>query len=228
MRKVTVCPPCRRQASSAASASRICFRHHASTIALAWDARSHQVQTVHARVQMPSRTRTSVPSDLCTPATVHTHLRSSVTLERSLLVPRTKTKTIGPRGFYFASSAAWNTLPVHLRDPGLSLNNFKIKLKTPLFSWSPPTWGFMFSVFVARANVIIYKLARANILIELNWIELLSCGQPIIIALTENFYKPAFHYSCVLPEADLFISFFRFLDLCYPAEGSGKIPKSYF
>ena len=73
-------------------------------------------------------------SDLCTPATVHTHLRSSVTLERSLLVPRTKTKTIGPRGFYFASSAAWNALPVHLRDPGLSLNNFKIKLKTHFFS----------------------------------------------------------------------------------------------
>ena len=33
-------------------------------------------------------------SDLCTPATVHAHLRSSVTLERSLSVPRTKTKTI--------------------------------------------------------------------------------------------------------------------------------------
>ena len=46
-RKVTVCPPCRRQASSAASASRICFRHHASTVALARDARSRQVQTVH-------------------------------------------------------------------------------------------------------------------------------------------------------------------------------------
>ena len=51
-RKVTVCPPCRRQASSAASASRICFRHHASTVALARDARSHQVQTVHTRVQV--------------------------------------------------------------------------------------------------------------------------------------------------------------------------------
>ena len=88
-------------------------------------------------------------SDLCTPATVHTHLRSSVTLERSLLVPGTKTKTIGPRGFYFASSAAWNALPVHLRDPGLSLNNFKIKLKTHFFSWRTPP-GIMFSVFVAR------------------------------------------------------------------------------
>ena len=33
-RKVTVCLPCRRQASSAAPASRICFRHHASTVAM--------------------------------------------------------------------------------------------------------------------------------------------------------------------------------------------------
>ena len=109
-------------------------------------------------------------SDLCTPATVHTHLRSSVTLERSLLVPRTKTKTIGPRGFYFASSAAWNALPVHLRDPGLSLNNFKLNWKLTFFL-EIPHLGIMFSVFVARANVIIYKLARANIWIELNWIE---------------------------------------------------------
>ena len=35
-----------------------------------------------------------------------------------------------------------------------------------------PHLGIMFSVFVARANVIAYKLARANILIELNWIRL--------------------------------------------------------
>ena len=64
-------------------------------------------------------------SNLCTPAMVHAHLRSSVTLERSLSIPQTKTKTIGPRGFYFASSAALNALPVHLRDPELSLNSFK-------------------------------------------------------------------------------------------------------
>ena len=73
-------------------------------------------------------------SDLCTPATVHAQLRSSVTLERSLSIPRTKTRTLGPRGFYFASSAAWNALPVHLRDPDLSLNSFKTKLKTHFFS----------------------------------------------------------------------------------------------
>ena len=67
-------------------------------------------------------------SDLCTPATVHAQLRSSVILERSLSIPRTKTK-----GFYFASSAAWNSLPVHLRDPDLSLNSFKTELKTHFF-----------------------------------------------------------------------------------------------
>ena len=91
-------------------------------------------------------------SDLCTPVAVHTHLRSSATLERSLLIPRTKTKTIGPRGFYFASSAAWNALPVHLRDPGLSLNNFKIKLKTHFFSWSPPPGDHVFCVRRARQH----------------------------------------------------------------------------
>ena len=78
-------------------------------------------------------------SDLCTSAIVHAHLRSSVILERSLSIPRTKTKTLGPRGFYFASSAAWNALPVHLRDPELSLNSFKTKLKTHFFP--DPTWA---------------------------------------------------------------------------------------
>ena len=34
-----------------------------------------------------------------------------------------------------------------------------------------PHLGIMFSVFVARASVIMYKLARANIWIELNWID---------------------------------------------------------
>ena len=80
-------------------------------------------------------------SDLCVPATVHAHLRSSVTLERSLSIPRTKTKTIGPRGFYFASSAAWNALPVQLRDPELSLNSFKTELKIHFF---PNPLGYIY------------------------------------------------------------------------------------
>ena len=137
-------------------------------------------------------------SDLCTPATVHAHLRSSGTLERSLSIPRTKTKTLGPRGFYFASSAAWNALPVHLRDPTLSLNSFKIKLKTHFFSW--PHLGYnnllSFNLFVVRANAIFYKLARASVCIELNWIEL-NLG----INLSENM-QWTYHIDSIVKKAN--------------------------
>ena len=40
----------------------------------------------------------------------------STTLDRLLYVPRTKTKTLGPRGFYYASSAVWNSLDLRGRD----------------------------------------------------------------------------------------------------------------
>ena len=99
----------------------------------------------------------------------HAHLRSSVTLERSLSIPRTKTKTLGPREFYFASSAAWNALPVHLRDPELSLNSFKTKLN---FSWLH--LGYIYHLICSSCTPTryFYKLARASVCIELNWIEL--------------------------------------------------------
>ena len=61
------------------------------------------------------------------------NMRSSSRLDRLLYVPRTKTKTLGPRGFYYASSAVWNSLPVNLRDPGLSLHSFRTKLKSHFF-----------------------------------------------------------------------------------------------
>ena len=66
-------------------------------------------------------------SDQCIPASTfvgRANMRSSSRLDRLLYVPRTKTKTLGPRGFYYASSALWNSLPVDLRDPGLSLHSF--------------------------------------------------------------------------------------------------------
>ena len=108
-------------------------------------------------------------SDLCTPATVHVQLRSSVTLERSLSLPRTKIRTLGPRGFYLSPSAAWKALPVHLRDPDLSLNSFKTELKNHCFSYIP-IWVtlILLFLFVVSANVIVYNLARANFCIELN------------------------------------------------------------
>ena len=50
-----------------------------------------------------------------------------------LLVPRTKTKTVGPRSFATSGPAFWNNLPDDLRDPSLSLLVFKQRLKLYLF-----------------------------------------------------------------------------------------------
>ena len=59
------------------------------------------------------------------------HLRSAG--EWQLLVPRTKTVTLGPRGFFWACPSTWNTLPAPLRDFELSLDSFKRKLKSHFF-----------------------------------------------------------------------------------------------
>ena len=50
-----------------------------------------------------------------------------------LLVPRTKTKTLGPRSFASAGPSLWNSLPDDLREQSLSLTVFKHRLKTFLF-----------------------------------------------------------------------------------------------
>ena len=47
-------------------------------------------------------------SDQCIPASTfagRANMRSSSRLDRILYVSRTKTKTLGPRGFYYAASA---------------------------------------------------------------------------------------------------------------------------
>ena len=59
------------------------------------------------------------------------HLRSAD--QWTMLVPRTKTVTIGPRGFYCSCPSVWNSLPVSLRDFNLSLETFRRKLKLHLF-----------------------------------------------------------------------------------------------
>ena len=72
-------------------------------------------------------------SDFCVPVQVsstRSSLRSARFQERLLIVPRTKTKTIGP------SPAVWNSLPDDLPDPELSIGCFRNKLKTFLFSTS--------------------------------------------------------------------------------------------
>ena len=74
--------------------------------------------------------------DQCIPALTfagRANMRSSTRLDRLLYVPRTKTKILGPRRFYYASSAVWNSLSVDLRDPGFSLHSFRRKMKYHFF-----------------------------------------------------------------------------------------------
>ena len=81
-------------------------------------------------------------SDQCIPASTfagRANMRSSSRLDRLLYVPRTKTKTLGPRGFYYASSAVCNSLPVDLRDSGLSLHSFRTKLMTMTMTMTTTT-----------------------------------------------------------------------------------------
>ena len=114
--------------------------------------------------------------------------------------PRTNTKKLGPGrgGFYFASSAAWNAVPVHRRDPELSSNSFKTELKPHFLSLSSlPNWAF--NLFVVRA--IFYKLARASICIELNWIQAVCVNSSLLL----NIYN-AKHY-CVNPDLKTTTSF---------------------
>ena len=61
-----------------------------------------------------------------------THLRSAG--QWTMLVPRTKTVTIGPRGFYCSCPSVWNSLPASHRDFNLSLETFRQKLKLHLFT----------------------------------------------------------------------------------------------
>ena len=62
----------------------------------------------------------------------HSHLRSAG--EWKMLVPRTRTVTLGPRGFFWACPSTWNALPVPLRNFKLSLDSFKWKLKSNFFT----------------------------------------------------------------------------------------------
>ena len=49
------------------------------------------------------------------------------------VVPRHRRSTLGRRAFSVAGPMAWNALPDDLRDPSLSADNLRKKLKTHLF-----------------------------------------------------------------------------------------------
>ena len=127
----------RRQTGAATPISVIRYWSDAPTATLAWRSRSGEVQDRPTRLQVPPRARSPVPLWLLRPVQVSStraSLRSARFQERLLIVPRTKTKTIGPRGFFHASPTVWNSLPDDLRDPELSISCFRNKLKTFLFT----------------------------------------------------------------------------------------------
>ena len=70
-------------------------------------------------------------SDLLTPYIPSRSLRSSD--ESLLVVPRSIQKSFGDRAFAVAAPRLWNTLPIHMRQPGFSVAAFKKCLKTYLF-----------------------------------------------------------------------------------------------
>ena len=51
-----------------------------------------------------------------------------------LLVPRTQTVTYGPRAFQVSGPTVWNRLPANLHDPDISIDIFRRRLKTYLFT----------------------------------------------------------------------------------------------
>ena len=70
-------------------------------------------------------------SDLLTPYIPSRNLRSSN--QSLLVVPRPIQETYGDRAFAVAAPRLWNALPIHMRQPGISLATFKKSLKTYLF-----------------------------------------------------------------------------------------------
>ena len=74
-------------------------------------------------------------SELCFPAKLRPsryQLRSSQS--NQLIVPPVKLSNYGPRSFAVAGPTIWNNLPEYLRDPELSIDNFRRQLKTFLFA----------------------------------------------------------------------------------------------
>ena len=73
-------------------------------------------------------------SEFCVPLSSqagHSQLRSAAAGD--LLIPPTRTVTIGGRGFSVAGPVAWNSLPMDLKDGTLTFPVFKKLLKTHLF-----------------------------------------------------------------------------------------------
>ena len=107
-------------------------------------------------VLMPARNSTAVPSELLhasvCPSDVpaRQRLRSSSRYHRD--IPRHRRSTYGGLAFSVAGPSVWNSLPVELRDPNVSIGSFRRSLKTWLFSQSTSA----FSAFEGFFHVMRY------------------------------------------------------------------------
>ena len=81
-------------------------------------------------------------AELCSPVSESAnrgHLRSAV--RGDLAVPRSGTTRYGQRCFAVSVPTLWNSLPLSVRDPSLSLTQFCARLKTVLFCRAHGTPG---------------------------------------------------------------------------------------
>jgi len=73
-------------------------------------------------------------SELCIPVATsagRSHLRSAV--KGCLVISYCRTKNYGQRSFSYSGPALWNSLPLTVRDPSISLTQFCARLKTEMF-----------------------------------------------------------------------------------------------
>jgi len=73
----------------------------------------------------------TVMSDPVSASASRSHLRSAA--RGDLAVPRSRTTTYGQRSFSVSGPSLWNSLPLSVRDPSLTMTQFCTHLKTFLF-----------------------------------------------------------------------------------------------
>ena len=103
-------------------------------LALASSATEDRVQDVCARIQVSAPDSTIYLSELCIPVATsagRSHLRSAV--KGCLVISYCRTKNYGQRSFSYSGPALWNSLPLTVRDPSISLTQFCARLKTEMF-----------------------------------------------------------------------------------------------
>jgi len=70
------------------------------------------------------------------PLPIENGMYSTGAARDDLAVPRSRTTRYGQRGFVVSGPTIWNSLPLSVRDPSLTLTQFCARLKTMLFCTS--------------------------------------------------------------------------------------------